>query len=335
MINMPYNDIVERIKEEKDISDEDLQARIQTKMDQLSGLISKEGAAYIVANDLGVKLVQTSGPVKIKNIVTGQRSVETAGKVTRIYDLVEFEREKGTGRVRNFMMADETGQIRVTAWHDQTDLVKNVKEGDIVKIMNGFVKGNQGQNEIHLNANSKLIANPPGVEIKGVQVQQAQQVQRKKINELKESETAEIFATIVQAYDPRFFEQCPECRKRPVQKENGFACEQHGTITPTYSYVTNVVLDDGSDSIRVVMFREQMQQLYAKTDAELQEMKNKSFEELKTELLGEQIIVAGKVIKNEMFDRLELRANKVQRKVDPEDEIKKLQPEKLPSVDDL
>jgi len=73
----------------------------------------------------------------------------------------------------------------------------------------------------------------------------------------------------------------------------------------------------------------------AKTDAELQEMKNKSFEELKTELLGEQIIVAGKVIKNEMFDRLELRANKVQRKVDPEDEIKKLQPEKLPSVDDL
>jgi len=335
MINMPYDDIIERIKEEKSINDQELKAKIEAKMEQLSGLISKEGAAYIVANDLGVKLIQTEGQVKIKNIVSGQRSVETAGIVTRIYDMVEFERENGKGKVRNMMISDETGQIRVTAWHEQTDLMAKLQEGDTVKIMNGFVKGNQGTNEIHLNTNSKLVANPSDVKISGVQVEP--KLLRKKISELKEGENSEIFATIVQAYDPRYYEQCPECRKRPVQKENGFACEKHGTITPIYGYVTNVVLDDGSDSIRVVMFREQMQQLFNKTDAELQTMRTatEKFEDLKTELLGEQIIVTGRVVKNDMFERLELRAQKVNRKVDPDKEIENLKTAKLPSVEDL
>ena len=79
MINMAYEDIITKIKEKSDIGNEELTNKINKKMEQLSGLISKEGAAYIVANDLGVKLVQSEGMVKIKDVVAGQRNVETAG----------------------------------------------------------------------------------------------------------------------------------------------------------------------------------------------------------------------------------------------------------------
>jgi replication factor A1 len=339
MISMPYTDIVARIKEEKSISDGELDMRIKKKMDQLSGLISKEGAAYIVANDLGVKLIQTSGLIKIKNILAGMRSVETAGKVMRKFDLVTFEREGKHGKVASFQIADETGQIRVTAWHEQTELLNTFKEGDTVRIVNGLFRLNQGQKEIHLNERSKIIVNPSDIVIKGVAapVAQAEQV-RKKISELVENDqNVEVFGTVVQLFDPRYFEQCPVCRKRPVQRDDGFMCEEHGLITPNYGYVVNLILDDGSDNIRIVLFREQMQQLFRKRDDELQQLRTTAaeFEPLKNELLGEQIIIAGRVVKNTMFERLEMIANRVNRNVNPEAEIQRLEAAHVPSVDDL
>ncbi len=336
MINMPYPDIIEKIKEEKSISDDELDERIKQKMDQLSGLISKEGAAYIVANDLGVKLIQTGGPVQIKGVVAGMRSVETAGKVTKKFDVVEFDKDGRKGRVGSFIIADETGQIRVTAWHDQTALLGSFNEGDTVKLLNGYVRNNQGQKEIHLNDRSRIIVNPPGIDIKGVAEPSRPESSRKKISDLNENDqNVEIFGTVVQVFDPRFFEQCPECRKKVIQKDSGFVCERHGAVTPDYGYVVNVTLDDGSDSVRAVMFRQQMQQLFRKNDEELMSVREspEKIDLLKTELLGEQIIVAGRTTKNAMFDRLEIIANRVERDVDPEKEIKRLKEKAAPAQD--
>jgi hypothetical protein len=330
MINMPYDDIIRKIKEKQDITDEVLNAKIKKKMDQLSGLISKEGAAYIVANDLGVKLVQTEGLVKLKDVVPGQRNVEIAGKVTRMFDLIEFNKNDRKGKVRTMILADETAQMKVTAWHDQTALYETFKEGDIVKIKNGFVKSNQGQTETHLNNNSKITVNPPDIKIEGVSEFKKPEVLRKKINEITENDqNIEVFGTIVQVYDPRYFEQCPECRKKPNMSEGNFVCAQHGAITPMYGYVINIMLDDGTDTIRAVMFKEQMQQLFKKTDDELLTFRtsNEGFDELKREILGEQIIVNGRIIKNEMFDRLEIRSNKVTRDVNPDKEIERIKSE--------
>ncbi len=327
MINMPYEDIIKKIKAGSSISDDELDTRIKKKMDQLSGLISKEGAAYIVANDLGVKLIQAEGLVKLDSLYAGQRNIETAGIVTRIFDLIEFEKEDRKGKVRSLILADETGQARVTAWHDQTSLLDKIKEGDTIKVTNGFVRNNQGQNEVHLNDRSKLIKDPDGITIKDVKVQQKDEFSRKKISELQENEqNIEVFGTVVQVFDPRYFEQCPQCKKKPSLSGGDFVCAEHGKVIPVYGYVTNIVLDDGSDSIRAVMFREQMQQLFKKTDQELLSYRSaiEKFEELKTGLLGEQVVVSGKVIKNDMFDRLELRASKVVTDIDPEKEILKL-----------
>jgi hypothetical protein len=158
----------------------------------------------------------------------------------------------------------------------------------------------------------------------------------------------EVFATIVQIYDPRYFEQCPKCRKRLIQNDEGWMCEEHGAVQPEYGYVVNAVLDDGSDSIRAVMFRQQMQQLFGRTDDEIKAIRDdmQKIEAIKTELLGEQVVVAGRVVKNSMFDRLEIVSNKVVRNVDPDEEIKKLRSEMsekeevfkqedVPTIDDL
>src|SRR3989338_8000605 len=91
MIKIPYEQIIEKIKIESGISEDELDEKINAKMKQLSGLISREGAAHIVANELGIKLFENvTGKLQIKNIVPGLRNVETVGKVLQAYELREF-----------------------------------------------------------------------------------------------------------------------------------------------------------------------------------------------------------------------------------------------------
>ena len=65
---MHYDDIVNKINEASGLSKVDIEDKVKTKMNQLSGLVSKEGAATIIANELGVKLFQSPLKLKIKNI---------------------------------------------------------------------------------------------------------------------------------------------------------------------------------------------------------------------------------------------------------------------------
>ena len=58
MMNMPYEVILERIKEKSELSEAEIIQKIDKKLDQLSGLISKEGAAHILANELGIKIFE-------------------------------------------------------------------------------------------------------------------------------------------------------------------------------------------------------------------------------------------------------------------------------------
>src|SRR3989338_8932513 len=111
MIKIPYEEIVLKINE-----------RIEKKMKQLSGLISKEGAAHIVANELGAKIFeQLSGRLQIKNILTGMRDVETVGKVLQVGDTREFMRGDALSKVASILIGDETGTIRAVLWGSQAD----------------------------------------------------------------------------------------------------------------------------------------------------------------------------------------------------------------------
>ena len=72
MIKIPYEEIILKINEKTKMSVNEIEDRTEAKLKQLSGLISKEGAAHIIANELGVKVFEPlSGRLQIKNILTG------------------------------------------------------------------------------------------------------------------------------------------------------------------------------------------------------------------------------------------------------------------------
>lgn len=325
MIKMPYEKIVEKIAQRSGLKKEEIEARIKRKLERLSGLVSKEGAAHIVANELGIRIFeQFAGKLKIKDILSGMRSVEVVGRITQIQEPRAFSTQTRSGQVASFLLGDETGSIRIVLWNEQAEKVSGLKQNTIIKIVGGYVRERGNQKEIHLNQKSKLIIAPEDERIEEVKFVS----NRKQISNLTEGENIEVRATIVQVFDPRFFEICPECVRRVKQKENHFVCDAHGIVEPEYSCVLNAFIDDGTDSIRAVFFRKQAQSLMGKTQEEMLTYKDRpeKFEEVKTELLGEMIKIDGRVVRNEMFERLELIANSIT-KADPEEEVQLLQQE--------
>ena len=328
MIQIPFNDLIKKIKEKSSLSEEQINNKIKEKMDKLSGLISKEGAAHIIANELGIKIFE-EGRLKIKDILIGMRDVEFVGKAQQIFDINEFVRQDGTqGKIASLILGDETGTIRVAAWGDHADKVREIKPDMIIKIKSGYVKDNNGRKEVHLGNRSEIILNPKGETVQAIK--EEEEGKRKNIKELQENEqNITILGTIVQVSEPRFFEICPECGKRIKLKDDKFECEEHSVVEPDFSYVFNVFLDDGTDNIRVTCFRNQMEKLTNKNRNEILKYRTTidGFEKIKNELLGNIVKFAGRVNKNEMFDRLEFIANRVYIDLDPEEEIKKLNEE--------
>jgi len=330
MIKMPYNEIIDKISKEAKISAQEIELKINEKLKQLSGLISKEGAAHIVANELGIKLFeQVSGKLQIKNILAGMRDVETVGKVQQIFEARNFvTKDNREGKVGSLVLADESGSIRIVCWGEQADNLSKIKENDIVKVISGYVRENNGRKEVHLNDRAKFIINPPGETVG--EVKTYEKASRKSIKELGENDdNVELLGTVVQVFEPRFFEVCPECNKRARPSEDGFVCETHNKVDPQYSYVLNAVLDDGTETIRAVFFRQQALRLLGKTEQEMLVYKDnlEAFNQVKTDMLGAFVKIIGRTTKNTMFDRLEFMANLVFTDVDPKQEIKQLQEE--------
>ncbi len=335
MINIPLSTIKEKIKEKGSLSDEEVNAKIKAKLDQLSGLISEEGAAHIIANELGVKLQEvaaTGEKLQVKNILAGMRNVEVVGKISRKYELREFATEKRSGKVASFMISDETGFIRVVLWNDQTDVFEKLKEGDTIKIKNSFARENNGRKELHLSTGSELEINPAGVTVEEMNDTQT----RKSLKDLAEGDdNIEVLATIVQVFDPRFFEVCPDCGKRARPTDGQYNCPEHGVVRPDYGYVMNLFLDDGTDNVRTVLWKNQTQRLLGKTHEEVLVYREKPelFESFKTDLLGTIVKVVGRTNKNEAFDRIELVANMIFKDVKPDEEISRLKDEVKKAVE--
>ena len=322
MINMPVKDIIAKITKVTGMSEDDVQKKIAEKINQLYGLVSEEGAAHIIANENGIKLFEITGEMKIKDVLIGMKSVDVVGKVMRKYELREFNTEKRKGKVANLMLADETGSIRVVFWNDKTNDFTQIKEEDVLKIKSAYVRDNSGRKELHLGDSSHVIINPANVT---VNARERKEYAKKHISELQDGVSAEIMGTIVQVFDVKFFEVCPKCNKRLRLRDEQFACDEHGVQTPSFNYVLNAYIDDGTGNIRTIFWKVQSQRLLKIDDKEFGNirMNQDSFEKYKTDLLGVQIKVLG-TAKNNIMGRLEFNSDLVFTDLNPDHEVELL-----------
>lgn len=323
---MPVAEVISKICEHAKISEDEVKAKIKAKLDSLNGLVSDEGAAYIIANELGVKLFeqQTSNKVlKISEVLEGAKSVDTVGKVTRIFPVRSFTRDGQENKVGNFMIADETAEIKVVLWDARRiEWLEDgtLQPGTVVKIKSGYVRVNNYQGrtkEVHVGAKGQLIIDTETkieVEVPEQQVttERSGPVEAK-IEAAAGGGSYKFRGTVVRAFPPNFYDACPECNKKVVREGDKGRCAAHGEVKFVVTPILNFVIDDGTENIRCTAFRELAEKIVGSKGTELQELGQNSKELLQervdTQLLGQEMEVEGFVKENKQFNRIELSLN--------------------------
>jgi ssDNA-binding replication factor A large subunit len=282
-----YQRLIELISEGSGEPIEEIERKIEAKQAKLSGLISKEGAAQIIAAELGVNFDKQV--VKINQIVPNMKKINLIGKVISLFPVREYNKNGRSGRIGSFILADETSNIRTVMWDENhIDLIVKgeIKQEFIVEISNASVRNG----ELHLTSFSEI--KPSEKKVDNVVIEKP--VLKKKIVDFNTNDNVSARAFIVQMFGPRFFEICPECRKKATEGK----CVEHGPVNAEKRALINFVADDGSDSIRVVMFSDQIDKLINKEELENPEL----FSVKRAELLGKEMDIIGNIRKNSMFN---------------------------------
>lgn len=311
MIQGNYENILGKISKASGITQEEIERMIEAKRAKLSGLISKEGAAQVVAAELGISFANEK--LKINELLPGMKKVNVTGKVISLFPVREFNKNGRSGKVANFIIADETSNIKVVLWDiNHIDLIekKEIVPGVVIEIANAGMR----DAELHLGSFSDLkLSNELLEEVKSEIV-----VQEKNIFDFKIMQKIKTRAFIVQVFDPRFFEVCPECGKKPNKDGETSVCETHGKIIPEKRALLNVVIDDGTETIRAVLFHENVSSL-------LKDLGNPEIlAKQKQELLGKEMFFSGSVRQNKVFNNMELVIDSVE-EVDVDALLQKLE----------
>ncbi|MFH1721365.1 MAG: OB-fold nucleic acid binding domain-containing protein [Candidatus Altiarchaeota archaeon] len=137
----------------------------------------------------------------IKNLAADMSDVTLHCRVNRFFPAQEFSRKDGSiGKRASALVQDETGSIRIVLWDLAAE--KKIKEGDIIKIENGYVR--QGLNqELELQVSSKGRILPSKKQLKLPEIESTP-TKDVKISEIKPGDTSlNLNARILTLYPSR------------------------------------------------------------------------------------------------------------------------------------
>ncbi|MBU7014508.1 MAG: hypothetical protein HXS52_07725 [Theionarchaea archaeon] len=300
----------------KGLSDNEIQDKMEQKLEEVGGLLTDEGALTIIASELGI--IREQEYLRIEDLLAGMTNVNILGRVLGYTEPREFQRNDGSfGAVSNVIIADKTGKTALTLWDHEVRLTEQIERGDILKVVDGITR--EGRRGVQIQVGrGKIIVNPeddPRIEeIPPLSKLAERPAERKEIAELEEGNRfCEIRATIAKLYNVRFYEACPECYKRVVFKNNVFFCPScNKKVDRKRVMIFEAGLDDCTGFIRASFFDRKAEDMLAVTSEAYYKVKDymnrghdarsaqrQYLNDVHQHLLGQEIVVSGDVTYNE------------------------------------
>lgn len=293
--------LTEQIKARSGLSDADLAQRVEQKKNELHGLLSHTGALHILANEFGIQAKEIyTRKSTIAELVPGMRGFELEGAIVRIYPAKSFEKNGRKGSVGSFLLQDTSGRVRVVLWDEKTTLLSTMHDGDTVMLQSMRLQQRpDGELELHSQPSSRITLSKSSVPYMF-------------LSQVGQAATASVYGTIVAVHDLRFFEQCPQCRKR-LQNQGQWVCPVHGPQSPHYGYLLSLVIDDGTATMRVILFAQQADILLGMNSQGVLALRDNptGLPDIRKQLLGKDVALRCNVQKNDLFSRVELHATAV------------------------
>lgn len=268
--------------------------------------------------DVEIKDVKPSR-FKLAELEEGLDSLEVVGRVVDFSEVRKFTRSNGSeGKVASLTIGDCTGRANVTLWGPKTEVLDELEEGSVIRIMDAYtVPGDFGSPEVHIGREASLEIDPsvkeelPSVEDIGTESVEEERVS---IEDAEENKQIQIRGTVVRLFQrPPLFDVCPKCGRALGSGGSETFCDNCGEdVDPDHRIVLNMIVDDGTANIRVVVFGELGERLIGKTAEEISKYLSgdMDLENLYDEidLTGKEIVLSGSVRRDDYYDQLELRA---------------------------
>lgn len=104
---------------------------------------------------------------KIDQINDTNKLVSTKGLIINVNPLHEFSRENDTtGKVRDLLISDSSGIIRIVLWDDKTQDISEKDVDKLLSILNGYIRTNKYSGlEVHCGNQTQIIAEEADVEL--------------------------------------------------------------------------------------------------------------------------------------------------------------------------
>ena len=155
----------EILSKRRELSQDQVLALIEEKKREGQGLLSDEGAARLVAEEL---LIQTRGTelgrMRVKDLVPGLNDVTISGRIVLTWPPQNFQRKDGTpGRVMRIVLADKSERVRCAIWDRHVDVLSRVGDlqGKVLRIGHAYTRqGLAGDTEVHAGERSSIEIDP-------------------------------------------------------------------------------------------------------------------------------------------------------------------------------
>jgi replication factor A1 len=176
MSEMKAEAYINKIIEATGLTRLEIQEMVEDKKKELKGLISEEGALFVIARELGVDVKEENKDLlqdidlNIADITENMKNINISGRIKEIYNVNKFNKaDGGVGYVGSFLLHDKTGDIRIVLWDDNVSIFneENFEQNELIKIINGIAKKGRFQDqEIHVGRFGKIILSPEDVDYK-------------------------------------------------------------------------------------------------------------------------------------------------------------------------
>jgi replication factor A1 len=221
------------------------------------------------------------GEVKMSSLTEGMNNVTVTGRILKIEPKdITVKGEPKT--VYNGLLADETGKVQFTAWHDFS-----LKDDEVVRIDNAYVKGWRGIPQLNFGERSQIERVTEdfasSFELEGPKTRSIASLER-----AGGGVDVLVSGTIVDVKrGSGLIHRCPECN-RLVQKNE---CMVHGKVRGLPDLRIKAVLDDGTAALTAILNREITESLTGiDLDTALEEARDSMDPELVKERMEEKLV---------------------------------------------
>ena len=236
------------------------------------------------------------GPAKVADLRAGMRGLDLTFRVLDVAPRqVNVKGEEKT--VWSGSLADETGMIEFSSWHDF-----DLSEGDVLHLQGGYIRTWRGVPQLSFDGRDDVErleadALPSADELATESLVSIEDLERR-----GGAHSVAVRGIVIEVREGSgLVFRCNECR-RVVRKGT---CAIHGRVESTADLRVKGVVDDGTGSISVIIGRDITERLLGKTLDECKALAQESFDsEVVRDLLVDRLVarpvkVSGNVVSDD------------------------------------